>query len=240
MATGPSGVQTSGDSGARGEGGGSPSSGSASGSPGSAACGCNGASGCAVWTDVFVTFYGFNDNSCTLENEHSCDDIAYPGLGPKMHQVATESAGTFDDPITCAASDQGSESSGGATLSPGTIVYNPEVKKYFIMEDSCLECGDEWTCHLSADDTDDPAPPANCQPDTNLHIDFWMGPSFMQSAAFLNACEDNSTLGGPYAGKGTVLVNPPGDLPVAPALLYSGMGAGGGCWTQAQAADPCP
>ena len=73
-----------------------------------------------------------------------------------------------------AASDQGYESSGGATLQPGTIVYNPSVQKYFIMEDSCLECGDEWKCKLSSHDTDDPKPPANCVAGQNLHIDFWM------------------------------------------------------------------
>ena len=191
--------------------------------------------GCAVWENVYVTYYGFNDNSCTVENQHSCDNIAFPGLGPKMHAGATEGAGTYDDPITAAASDQGNETAGGATLSPGTLLYNPEVQKYFIMEDSCLECGDEWMCHLSAADTDDPMPPANCQVGTNLHIDFWMGPGFLQDATNLTTCEDNSTLGMPYGGLSAVVVNPPPDLPVMPTVLYSGVGAGGGCWTSQQA-----
>jgi hypothetical protein len=188
-----------------------------------------------VWNKVYVSFYGFNDNSCTTESQHDCNDIAYPGLGPQGHQMATEGAGTYDDPITCAASDQGSESAGGASLAPGTMVYNPEVKKYFIMEDSCLECGDEWNCQLSPDDDDDPQPPDNCQPGTNLHIDFWMGPSFMQDASSLNTCEDNSTIGDPYRGIGTVVVNPPQNLPVAPNPLYSGSGPNDGCWTPIQA-----
>ena len=191
-------------------------------------------SGCAVWQNVYVTFYGFNYNSCTTENQHSCDDIAFPGLGPKMHQGATEGAGTYDDPITAAASAQGWESAGGETLSPGTIIYNPEVQKYFIMEDSCLECGDEWNCQLSTDDTDDPSPPAGCVPDTNLHIDFWMGPAFEQDTTDLNNCEDNSTVGNPYMGVGAVVVNPPPDLPVMGQLLYSGTGTNGGCWTSQQ------
>jgi hypothetical protein len=208
---------------------------------GAAVCGCNGASGCAVWMNVYVSWYGYNDNSCTVENQHSCNDIAFPGLGPKMHTGATEGAGSYGDPITAAASDQGNESSGGATLSPGTIIYNPEVKKYFIMEDSCLECGDEWKCHLSAADTDDPSPPAGCVPGTNLHIDFWMGPSSMQDATLLNDCEDNSTLGQPYGGIGLVVVNPPPDLPVVTTPLYTGMGSGGGCWTSTQVSgDSCP
>ena len=193
-----------------------------------------------MWTDVYITWYGFNDNSCTVESQHSCDDIAYPGYGPKKHQVATEGVGTYDDPITAAASDQGWETAGGATLKPGTLIYNPEVQKYFVMEDSCLECGDEWKCHLSSDDTDDPRPPAGCQPGTNKHIDFWMGPDFQQNATSLNDCEDNSTFGNPYAGTGTVIVNPPPNLPVKTTKLYTGSGAGGGCWTSKQiSGDTC-
>jgi Domain of unknown function DUF11 len=208
---------------------------------GTATCGCNGAAGCAEWKEVYITFYGFNDNSCTVESQHDCDDIAYPGLGPKKHTGATEGAGTYDDPITAAASDQGWETSGGATLSPGTIIYNPEVEKYFIMEDSCLECGDEWKCHLSSDDTDDPNPPSGCKAGTYLHIDFWMGPAFQQDATNLNNCEDNSTFGNPYQGTGVVLVNPPANLPVKTTPLYTGSGSGGGCWTNSQVnGDSCP
>jgi len=109
------------------------------------------------------------------------------------------------------------------------------------MEDSCLECGDEWKCQLSAADTDDPQPPAGCQSGTNLHIDFWMGPDFQQDTTTLNTCEDNATLGAPYGGIGTVVVNPPPNLPVKTAPLYTGSGTGGGCWTSQQAsAVSCP
>jgi len=31
-----------------------------------------------------------------------------------------------------------------------------------------------------------------------------------------------------------VIVNPPPDLPVKTGLLYTGSGAGGGCWTSSQ------
>jgi hypothetical protein len=199
-----------------------------------------------VWDKVFITFYGFNDNSCTVESQHDCNTIAFPGLGPKKHQVATEGAGTYDDPITCAASatDSGgdSESYGGATLSPGTIVYNPEVKKYFIMEDQCAECTSDYLCQGDDDTSPDTQAPPGCTTDEYRHIDFWMGPSFMQDANDLNDCEDNSTIGNPYAGTGTVVVNPPDDLPVATYELFAGSDAGnGGCWTSSQVnADPCP
>ncbi len=210
-----------------------------------AACGCHGKSGCAVWKNVFVTWYGFNDNSCTVESQHDCNTIAFPGLGPKKHSVATEGKGTYDDPITCAASATNSggdsESSGGATLRPGTLVYNPEVKKYFIMEDQCAECTADYLCKPDDDTTPSTPAPTGCKRDQYLHIDFWMGPSFMQDATFLNDCEDNSTLGNVYAGSSTVVVNPPGDLPVNEAPLYTGAGAAGGCWTRKQASPVgCP
>ncbi len=193
-------------------------------------------SGCAVWHDVYVTFYGYNDNSCTSESIHGCNDIASPSL----HQVATQGSGTYDDPSTCAASDTTDtghvfETSGGATIMPGTMVYLPEVQQYFVMEDSCLECGDEYACQLSKDDTDDPPPPAGCQPGTNLHVDFWMGPNNAilegQAATDLQNCEDNLTVGNPYMGMGDIVVNPPKDLPVSASLLFtSSSSAGGTCW----------
>jgi hypothetical protein len=159
-----------------------------------------------------------------------------------MHTAATEGAGTYDDPSTAASSDTTDsghvfETSGGATLAPGTMIYNPEVEQYFIMEDSCLECGDEYSCKLSADDTDDPPPPPACVVGANLHIDFWMGPNDAEQPASLSTCEDNATIGNPYAGMGAVIINPPPNLPVNPRVLYGGAA----CFTSRQIdADPCP
>jgi hypothetical protein len=51
-----------------------------------------------------MTNSGYNDNSCNVENIHSCNTIAYPGFGPMKYQFATEGARTYDDPITAAAS----------------------------------------------------------------------------------------------------------------------------------------
>jgi hypothetical protein len=219
------------------------SEGGSGGAPAITSCGCNGKAGCAVWDKVLMTWYGFNDNSCATEGQHGCNDIADPGFGPKKHTSATEGVGTYGDPITAAASDTGDaghsyESFGGATLKPGTLIYNPEVKKYFIMEDSCLECGDEYACKLSPDDTDDPKPPANCVKNTNLHIDFWMGPDTSQDSADLETCEDDSTIGGSeYKGTGSVIVNPPDGLPVVTTPLYTGTGTKGSCWTKGQAPE---
>jgi hypothetical protein len=70
-----------------------------------------------------VTLYGWPDN------DPPGDDIAYP----QIHDSA-DGTGTYDDPVTMAAPY---ETEGG--LEPGTIVYVPYMKKYFIMEDECAE-----------------------------------------------------------------------------------------------------
>jgi hypothetical protein len=225
---------------------------------------CEGKAGCAVWSDVYISWYGFNDNSCTTENVHGCNDIAYgaplstkgeygapyPNAGNITHTTATEGTGTYEDPITAAASADADPAkpttanprhkfaaAGGVTLTPGTIIYNPEVQKYFIMEDSCIECGDEFACIVSPEDTDDGKVPAGCVPGTNLHIDFWMGPQIASDTKDLDTCQDNSSIGDDWkGGPGQVIVNPPADLPVVTAPLYSGTGASGECWTAKQAA----
>ncbi len=222
-----------------------------------------------MWSDVYISWYGFNDNSCTTENQHGCNDIAYgaplstageygtpyPNAGNIKHTVATEGTGTYDDPITAAASADADPakpttknprhkfaSAGGVTLTPGTIIYNPIVQKYFIMEDSCIECGDEFACIVSPEDTDDGKVPAGCVAGTNLHIDFWMGPQLASDTKDLDTCQDNSSLGDDWkGGPGQVIVNPPPDLPVVTTPLYTGTGTGGGCWTsKAVSALSCP
>src|SRR5262245_44515772 len=77
---------------------------------------------------TFLTFYGYWDNT------PPSDEIAYPDL----HDTAG-GTGTYSDPITFATTS--------SELSPGTRVYVPRVKKYFIMEDDCTECGQDWNGH---------------------------------------------------------------------------------------------
>jgi hypothetical protein len=227
-----------------------------------------------------VTWYGYNDNSCSSEQSYGSSAIAYaapqqvsstdvagnavthPNAGNIKHTVATEGAGTYDDPITAASSadtDPACYSStqpvhqflsqGGVTLTPGTIIYNPEVQKYFIMEDSCLECGDEYMCAItkctgslkSCSDDDDGTLPSPCPANTFFHIDFWMGPSSASDGTYaddLQNCEDNATGGDgsntmqwDQSGRWPIVVNPPPDLPVASGPIFS---ATGQCFTQTQ------
>ena len=203
-----------------------------------------------------MTNYGFNDNSCQVESQMDCATIAYPGNGPQMHQEAMEGAGTYDDPITAAAAGNddgtdGFESQGGATLSPGTIIYNPLTQKYYIMEDQCAECNSDYSCQYDDDESMGTAgdPPSSCTTDQFFHIDFWMGPTVsQQDDTNLINCENVTTIGDTYdvndaitgpssaaTTNGTVIINPPSNLPVSPNKLFLGdSSANGGCWTANQ------
>jgi hypothetical protein len=205
-----------------------------------------------------MTNYGFNDNSCQVESQHNCANIAYPGMGPMAHQQAAEGAGTYDDPITAAASGDNTgssqlESQGGATLSPGTIIYNTITQKYYIMEDQCAECTADYNCQYDDDDPKgtpgDPPAAGMCKTNQFFHIDFWMGPTVsQQNPANLIACEYNTSIGdaynvnnaitGPLSSlntDGTVIINPPNNLPVRQGMLFIGdTSATGGCWTSNQ------
>ncbi|KAJ3300570.1 hypothetical protein HK104_009905 [Borealophlyctis nickersoniae] len=108
--------------------------------------------------NVLVTFYGFDDNTNT-SGGFGGDNVSYPGLAPKRHARAKEGTGAFDDPITFASDP--------AKFAPGTIIYVPYVKKYYIMEDDCTEC-----IHESAP-----------------HVDLWMGPNFDTKGAVM-CCEN--------------------------------------------------
>jgi hypothetical protein len=159
--------------------------------------------------NVYITWYGFNDNSCTVESQHNCNTIAYPKSDkyPVKHDVATEGKGTYADPITfaTAANNRG----GAAEFAPGTIIYVPMVHKYFIMEDQCAECNADWKKN-------------------RYHVDLWMGPSFEQNASTLSACENKLT-----QNKGVIIANPASNLPVDTTPLY----LNGKCTTQTYSAQ---
>jgi 3D (Asp-Asp-Asp) domain-containing protein len=55
--------------------------------------------------------------------------IAFPTI---LHGLAGGS-GTYDDPITFAAAPD--------VFAPGTRIYVPDLRRYFVLEDVCLSCG---------------------------------------------------------------------------------------------------
>ncbi|PYX90747.1 MAG: hypothetical protein DMG67_12240 [Acidobacteria bacterium] len=119
------------------------------------------AAGGGATTNMMVTWYGVPDNSP-------------PGKAIQFPTIHSEAGGTgtFADPITFATDTR--------LFAPGSIVYLPMVKKYFIMEDLCTNSG-----------PGDQGP--GCVNDFNngiKHIDMWAGGDTTQSVI---TCEDNLT-----------------------------------------------
>jgi hypothetical protein len=140
--------------------------------------------------NFLVTLYGWPDNS------PPGNAIAYPqdeGY-PTIHNVAS-GTGTYSDPITY-ATDQ-------AELPVGTIVYYPYLHRYFIMEDDCTECDEDWTGQ---------------GPDGGpglYHIDLWINGQNGNSNDVIN-CEDDLT-----QNSESVIVDPPSTEPVDTTPLFN-------------------
>lgn len=137
-------------------------------------------------TKVYVTFYGYDDND---------DGNGHYGVGvisdPVIHKVATEDLGTFARPSTFATDYN--------VAKRGQIIYVARLKKYYIMEDTCVECTRDWR-------------------NGKLRIDLYMGGNTALQGPPLIACEEAYTLS-PYTD--TVIYNPSPDLPVDTVPLFS-------------------
>ena len=129
-------------------------------------------------TSFLVTLYGWPDNS------PPGNAIAYPADGgyPTIHNAAG-GTGTYSDPVTF-ATDQ-------AELPIGSIVYYPYLHRYFIMEDDCVACDEDWTGQGP-----DGGPGFH-------HIDLWINGQNGNSNAVIN-CEDSLT-----QGSSSVIIDPP-------------------------------
>ncbi|TCO53098.1 discoidin domain-containing protein [Actinocrispum wychmicini] len=140
---------------------------------------------------TFLTFYGWWDNT------PPGGDISYP----QIHSTAG-GTGTFADPITFATAT--------AELKAGTKVWVPRVRKYFIMEDGCDECGQDWSGHGP-----------NGGPGLR-HIDLWLGGKGGSAMDAID-CEDALTH---YNDNGTpvmepVVVDPPSNENYDPAPIFN-------------------
>lgn len=132
-----------------------------------------------VW-QTFVTFYSAGDN-----DPPGSRTIANPN---KRHSQAG-GAGTFADPITMAGDPR--------AVPTGTIVYYPALKKYFVMEDICAACVNDWG--------------STKRP----HIDFWAGTAISDG---ITTCMHALTPGGMV----TVELGAPAGRPVDPTPIYAG------------------
>jgi len=125
------------------------------------------------------TSYGWPDN-CPPGA-----DISYP----VVHKVAG-GVGSFADPVTYAGVT--------AATPKGTIIYIWGLRKYFVMEDDCEECSNDW------------------KRGQKWHVDLWMGPSdHFPNATAVIACENAIT-----KSKDSWLVDAPAGLPVDLTPLY--------------------
>ncbi|WP_225728262.1 MULTISPECIES: hypothetical protein [unclassified Nocardia] len=131
----------------------------------------------------YVTSYGYNDND-DGNGHYGTAVISYP----QIHQQATEDLGTYDRPSTFATDKD--------EFAPGTIIYVANVRKYFIMEDGCVECSGDWKQH-------------------KYRVDLWMGPASMQPEPALDNCEASIT------GNFDIIVNPDPGLPVDTNPMFS-------------------
>ncbi|SFW92238.1 discoidin domain-containing protein [Amycolatopsis australiensis] len=149
------------------------------------------AANAATTQPTFLTFYGWWDNT------PPGGDISYP----QIHGTAG-GKGTYTDPITFATSSD--------ELKPGTKVWVPRVKKYFIMEDGCDECSADWNSHGP-----------NGGPGLR-HIDLWLGGKGGSAFDAID-CEDALTH---YNADNTpvmepVVVDPPSNEPYDATPIFN-------------------
>jgi hypothetical protein len=137
-----------------------------------------------VTRKVEVTFYAAADN-----DPPGSTDIAYPN----SRHAAAGGTGTFADPLSLATDPR--------EIRPGVVVYYPPIRKYFVMEDDCAPCIDEWNANR------------------NPHVDLWMAGS---KDPVVQDCEAALTPDDPD----TVIINPPANLPVDTKPLF----VDGKCW----------
>jgi len=145
----------------------------------------------AASQQVFWTFYGWYDNT------PPGGAIAYP----QIHNTAG-GKGTYADPITFATSSKEAR--------PGTRIYFPRVKKYFIMEDSCSSCEQDWNGNGP-----------NGGPKL-WHFDAWVGGKGGNAMNVID-CEDALTN---YHADGKpvmeeTIINPPSNLTVDPTPIFN-------------------
>jgi 3D (Asp-Asp-Asp) domain-containing protein len=133
----------------------------------------------------YVTFFGFDDNDDGNPTHLGTAIISNASL----HGFANEDLGTYEKPGTLATDKN--------FLAPGTKVYVPALERYYVMEDTCVECSEDW---------------AQNKPHIDLYVS-GTGPE-------LAACENRLTM-----QSTKIIIDPSPDLPVKPgSACNSGVG----------------
>jgi hypothetical protein len=138
--------------------------------------------------NIYATYYGWFDNTP-------------PGCATAYSGCASGN-GTYADPITFASDTK--------EFPVGTVLYYPTVEKYFIMEDLCQECTEDWREHGP-----DGGPQLH-------HVDLWLGGQGGNEFAVIN-CEDALTQGLPDGAPllTPFIENPPNSEPVSSEPLFN-------------------
>ena len=140
-----------------------------------------------VIDNVYISIYGFDDN-----DDGSGNFGVATISNPVIHQIATESTGTYESPSTFASDSL------FRVFNVGDIIYIPKFRKYYILEDTCVECTTDQTMG-------------------NVHIDLYIGGNTKLEGQTLLDCEDRLDTG----GFNTIIIhNPPSNLPVNTVVLY--------------------
>jgi hypothetical protein len=135
----------------------------------------------AIRKNVIITFYAAFDN-----DPPGTRAVAHPDVQPKAGGT-----GTYEDPLTLAARSDVSKE-----FKPGTEVYVPFLRKYFVRADDCGESS---------------FAPDGCE----TQIDLYMGNPSAKEAVI--DCEYELT----PDTKQVVIIDPPEDLPVSAQPLWS-------------------
>ncbi|MDQ0769066.1 hypothetical protein QF031_001815 [Pseudarthrobacter defluvii] len=141
-------------------------------------------------TDVFVTAYTWFDNTP-------------PGSAVISHPVVHKSAGgtgTYADPVTIAVGHSRKTGQDVLDIPAGTRIYLPDVRRYFIVEDTCGDGPkpEDGPCHTGAEKYGD----------ATLWIDMWIGGKG-ESQSFVRNCARKAT------GVTTAIFNPKDHYKVA-------------------------
>jgi hypothetical protein len=151
--------------------------------------------------EAYTTGYGWPDNTP-------------PGgaiSNPVIHQTAG-GTGTYADPITLAVGHSITNGIDTLDYPAGTIFYIPNVRRYFIVEDTC------------GDGSDPQAGPCNVgfPSDTTAWVDMWVGGQGGNTSAVLN-CE--SFLTDTNGDAHLIIENPASDYVVVSGPLFGTNGA---------------
>lgn len=138
---------------------------------------------CGGTMSAKVTFYGFPDNDSGSNTAGGTNIVSYSlsWQGHARHRDAqgqpiAGGIGSYADPITLAADDANS------SLAPGTLVYLPGLKKYFLVEDNCRNCTTSWIdVWMESNGTNSAAAVTQCEYDWTADVtqpkDAWLNPS---------------------------------------------------------------